>query len=253
MAQPRSCRTDTRARSAEGQRSRRPTRACLAAVGCSLVAVLSSGCGSSGPHVSAPVLLQKAKATADASSAVHFVLTSKNVSLKSTDIVGGEGDMARPDSLRGSFRVALHGFTADVSVVSVGGVFEARLPFSSGYQKTNPSNFGLTDPAQLLNPTTGLTSLLTRAENPKLGPQRRVGGELLDTVTYTVPGSSIPVLPDANPSKPVTLTVGINPSNFQLRTVTLVGPLTSATSDSTYVLTLTGYDEHVTVTLPPAS
>lgn len=212
----------------------------------------AAACSSSSTsHPSAAVLLQKAKTTADAASSVHFILTSTNVSLDSTNITGGNGDMARPSSLRGTFSVALSGFTANVKVVSVGDVFEAELPFTNHYEKTNPSNFGLTNPAELLDPSKGLTSLLALAQNPQSGAPERVGGELLDTVTYTVPGNDIPVLPDANPSKPVDLTVFINPSNYELRSVKLVGPLTSATSNSTFLLTLSNYNEHVAITLPP--
>lgn len=173
------------------------------------------------------------------------------MSLSSTNITGGSGDLVRPDGLQGSFSVAVHGFIVNVKVASKNGVFEAELPFTNHYTKTDPANFGLQDPAQLFNRSTGLTKLLTLAQDPKLDNQERVGGELLDTVSYQVPGSDIPVLPDANPSRPVDLTVAINPSNYQLRTVTLVGPLTSATSNSTYMLTLTDYGEHVTITLPP--
>lgn len=225
-----------------------------AAAGLAFVASCAlAACGSSAPKVSASVLLQKAKTKADSSSSVHFVVTSKNVALTGTNLVGGEGDLARPSSMQGSFSVAVSGFTANVKVVSVGDVFEAQLPFTSHYAKTNPANFGLTNPAELLDPNKGLTKLLTLAQNPKLGPSERVGGELLETVSYTVPGTAIPVLPDENPSQPVQLTVAINPSSYELRSVTLVGPLTSATSDSTYVVTLSNYDEHVNITLPPTS
>jgi lipoprotein LprG len=226
-------------------------RLCTVALALPLLGV--AACSSSATtHASAAVLLQKAKSTADSASAVHFVLTSSNVSLDSTNITGGTGDLARPSSLRGTFKVALSGFTASVKVVSVGDVFEAELPFTNHYEKTDPANFGLTNPAELLDPNKGLTNLLALAENPQRGASERVAGELLDTVTYTVPGNDIPVLPDANPSKPVELTVAINPSNYQLRSVTLIGPLTSATSNSTFVVTLSNYDEHVTITLPPA-
>jgi lipoprotein LprG len=173
--------------------------------------------------------------------------------MSGTNLIGGQGDLARPSSLRGSFSVAVSGFTASVKAVSVGDVFEAELPFAPHYTRTDPSNFGLTNPAELLDRTKGLTSLLTLAQNPQLGPPKRIGGELLDTVSYTVPGTSIPVLPDENPSQPVQLTVAVNPSNYELRSVTLVGPLTSAKSDSTYVLTLSNYNEQVDITLPPTS
>ena len=214
------------------------------------VSLVLAACGSSTPKANAAELLQKAKATADGATSVHFVLSSSNVSLSSTNIVSGQGDLVRPSSLQGSFSVALSGFTANVKVVSVGDVFEAELPFTNHYTKTNPANFGLTNPAELLDPQKGLTNLLTLAQNPKLGPTKRVGGELLDTVSYTVPGAAIPVLPDANPARPVNLTVAVDPKTFQLRSVTLVGPLTSATSDSTYVVTLSNYNEHVAITLP---
>lgn len=216
-------------------------------------ALLVTGCGSSSPKASASELLQKAKTTADAASSVHFVLTSRNVALSGTNLVGGQGDMARPSSMKGSFSVAVSGFSANIKVVAVGDAFYAQLPFTSHYQKTNPSDYGLTNPAELLDPDKGLTKLLTEAQNPKLGPTIRVGGELLDTVNFTVPGSSVPVLPDENPLEPVQVTAAINPSNYELRTVTLVGPFTSSSSNSTYVVTLTNYNEHVSITLPSTS
>jgi lipoprotein LprG len=216
-----------------------------------LLGLAACGGGSSGkaPSVDAQTLLQKAKTTADATAAVHFSLTSSDVSGSGTNIVGGQGDLARPDAMQGSFTVTLAGVQAGVKVVSKGGVFEAQLPFSSHYTKTNPAAFGLTDPSELLDPTHGLTSLLVSGTNAHSVGQKRVGGELVDEVTETVPGKSIPVLPDLNPSKPVTLTAAIDPSNFQLRQVTLVGPFTSS-SDTTYVLTLTNYDEKVSIALP---
>jgi hypothetical protein len=218
-----------------------------------VAAVTLAACGSSSPKVSAPVLLQKAKVTVDTASSVHFVLTSSNVSLSGTNLTGGQGDLVRPGSLRGSFSVALSGFTANVKVISVGQVFEAELPFAANYTKTDPANFGLTNPAQLLDPDKGLANLLTLAQNPRPGPTKRLGGELLDTVSYTVPGRDIPVLPDTNPAQPVDLTVAIDPNSFELRSVTLVGPLTSATSNSTYVVTLSNYGEHVNIALPAGS
>jgi LppX_LprAFG lipoprotein len=216
--------------------------------------VLVSACGgSSAPNVNPAVLLQRAKAKIDASSSVHFTLSSSNVTGGGTNLTGGSGDLARPDDLQGSFNVDINGLNVTVKAVSKGGVFEALLPFATKYVRTNPSNFGLTDPAQLLNSSNGLSSLLSLAQNPREGKRERISGELIETVTYTVPGTAIPVLPDANPSEPVTLVLGINPSNSVLRQVTLTGPFTSSTSNATYVVTLTNYDEHVTITLPPTS
>jgi lipoprotein LprG len=218
------------------------------------LALLAGACNSSSksstPKVSATQLLEKSKATVDAATSAHFGLTSSNVPHSGTNLLSGQGDLARPNSLRGSFSVAVSGFAANVQVVAVGDVFMAKLPFTSHYLKTNPSNYGLANPAELLDPDKGLSNLLTLAQNPSLGPSQLVAGEHLDTVTYTVPGSEVPVLPNANPSQPVRITVAINPTSYELRVVTIVGPLINATSDSTYVVTLTNYNEHVNITLP---
>jgi lipoprotein LprG len=216
-----------------------------------LVALLAGGCGgnSSAPKGDAPALLRRAKSVVDAAPSAHFTLTSQGVSGQSTDIVSGSGDLVRPDQLKGSFTVSIRGLQADVRVVSTGGVFEALLPFQSHYERTNPADFGLTDPSQLLEPSHGLSSLLTIATGPQLTGQKRLTGELLDEISATVPGSDIPVLPDANPSKPVALVAAIDPGNFQLRQVTLTGPFTSP-SNSTFVVTLTKYGETVPITLP---
>jgi lipoprotein LprG len=217
------------------------------------VALLAAACGghSAAPKVNAETLLQQAKTTIDATQSVHFVLTSEGVSGSGTTITGGEGDLARPDQLQGTFTISIHGLNANVKVVSKGGVFAAQLPFQTKYTRTNPSSFGLTDPSQLLSPTHGLSNLLTAGTNPKVTGQERVNGELLYEVTSTVPGSAIPVLPDANPSQPVTMVTAINPSNFQVRQLALTGPFTGS-SDSTFAVALTNYNEPVTVTLPPA-
>lgn len=217
-----------------------------------LVAVLVAACGggAAAPKVNAETLLQQAKATVDVAQSVHFVLTSQGVSGGGTSITGGEGDLARPDQLQGTFTVSISGINANVKVVSKGGVFVAQLPFQSKYTKTNPSAFGLTDPAQLLNPDRGLSNLLTAGTDAKVTGQERVAGELLYEVTSTVPGSAIPVLPDAHQSQPVTMVTAINPTNHQVRQIALTGPFTS-TNDSTYAVTLTNYNEPVTITLPP--
>jgi lipoprotein LprG len=223
-------------------------------VAAAIAALVASACGggSSAPKADPQTLLHQAKATIDATPSVHFTVTSQNVTGGGTNITAGQGDLARPDSLQGSFTVSIKGFNAPVKVVSKDGVFEAELPFQSKYTKTNPASLGLTDPAQLLDPNHGLSNLLTIGTGAQSSGQERIAGELLDKVTTTVPGSSIPVIPDANPGQPVTLVAAINPKTFQVRQISLTGPFTSATSNSTFVVTLTNYGEAVTITLPPA-
>ena len=141
-----------------------------------------------------------------------------------------------------------------MKVVSKGGVFEGPVAVQQEVHESRPVQFRPDRPwSQLLSTTDGLSNLLTMAQNPRSGPAVRLSGELLDTVSYTVPGKVIPVLPDLAPDRPVSLTVSIDPQTYELRQVTLVGPFTTASYDTTYVITLTNYDEDVTVTLPATS
>ena len=47
------------------------------------------------------------------------------------------------------------------------------------------------------------------------------------------------------------MVTAINPTNYEVRQIALTGPFTSK-SDSTFAVTLTKYNEPVTITLPPS-
>lgn len=227
----------------------------LAAAAAATALVVGACGGPSAKSTSHPLtaadLLAKAHTAVDAASAVHFELTSKGIPKSGQNLTGGKGDLARPDELQGSFDVSFDGVPVTVKAIAVGGKFYAELPFTTSYRTVNPSQFGLGDPAGLLNPKTGVASLLTQVQKPQLGAQERINGELLDQVSGTVAGKAIaPFLPDARPSTPVSLDFAINPSSGQVRRVDATGPFASATTNSTYTLTLTGYGEKVTITAP---
>jgi hypothetical protein len=83
--------------------------------------ILIAGCGSA--PVDPSQLLRDAKQSIDSASAVHFTLTSQNVTGAGPLITGGEGDARRPDSFSGKLDVVVAGFAVTVNVVSTGGVF----------------------------------------------------------------------------------------------------------------------------------
>ncbi len=221
---------------------------------CAITAILTAGLAacSSGSSVSAPTLLTEAQKTLNAASSARFVLTSQNIPASGENVRGGTGDLARPDQLRGTFQVQAFGLPATVKVIAISGKFWALLPFQTSYKIVDPTQFGLGDPSLLLSPDQGVSKLLTELQNPKAVGQERVNGELLDKVSGTVTGPQIDsFLPDASPSAPVHLTFAIDPSSHQVRQVVAVGPFVSASTQSTYVLTLTNYNEPVSIT-PPA-
>jgi lipoprotein LprG len=212
--------------------------------------ILIAGCGTT--PVDPAQLLRDAKQSIDSASAVHFTLTSQNVTGAGPLITGGEGDARRPDSFSGRLNVVVAGFAVTVNVVSTGGVFYAQTPLSSSYDRTDPSKYGFGDPAQLLDPAHGLSSLLTACTAVTNRDGDRIAGEQLDEVGCAMPGALVAsLLTSADPSQTVQATIGLDATTHQLRRVALVGPFFDKAHPSTFTVVLDKYGENVTVT-PPA-
>jgi lipoprotein LprG len=232
--------------------TRRHVRLLAAPLALGAAAVLLAGCGSGGSSgPSASTLLEQARATLDHTQGLHFTLAATGLPSSGTTVSSGEGDVVRPAAFKGSFKVSENGLQATVQVVSVNGTFYAQLPFTTGFTKLDPSSVGVPDPAKLLDPTTGLGTLLTSLQKPTGDGQHRIGGEVVDEVTGRLPGDAIAkLLPYADASKPAGAFFGIDPKTKQLRTARLVGPFFDKSTTSTVTLTLTKYGEKVTISAP---
>ena len=221
----------------------------IATVLAAYVAALAS-CGGEPPNPA--TLLSQAKKAFDSAPSAHFQLNSSGTLGNGTAIVGGEGDVKRPDSFQGTMHVNAAGFDVDVQVVSVGNAFYARDPLTGRFGKTNPAAYGFGNPAQLLSPQHGLSSLIPLCQAPTLRSDDRYNGEQLHEVGCSLPGQAVAaLLTSAAPSQPVAATFGVDTSNGQLRRVVLTGPFYSATTSSTYTLVVANYGENVSITPPP--
>src|ERR1700722_11871988 len=127
-----------------------------------------AACGSNTKTVAAATLLAHARTTINAASAVHFTVASTRLPDAGTVLRSGQGDMARPDKLRGSFQVAIDDLPTSLSIIETDGTFYVKLPFSPNYQVSDPSKFGFGNPAQLIDPNTGVSRLLTQIADPKV-------------------------------------------------------------------------------------
>ena len=208
-------------------------------------------CGSSTKTVPAATLLAKAHTTINAASAVHFAVTSNRLPNAGTVLKSGTGDLARPGELRGTFQIAIDSLPTSIAIIETGNKFYVKLPFQSSYQVSDPTKFGFGDPASIIDPNTGISRLLVQISNPKVTGQTRVSGEVLETISGTVPGTDVTqFLPDVAPDQPVQLVLSIDPGSAQVRQVEATGPFAAANTQSTYLVTLTNYNEAVTITAP---
>ena len=227
-------------------------RAVSALVAGSCVAVCS--CGGQ-PSVDARSLLRQGKAAIDGTGALHFTLDSKDApsSATGTVITAGDGDARRPDAVRGTLQVVVNGLPLHIAMVSTGGTLYVKLPFGTGYERTDPSRYGVADPARLIDPRAGLSSLLVDATQASAAGRDRFRGEELEEVEVTLPGAPVAhLLTSADPGQDVHGRVGIDPRSHEVRRVVLTGPFFDAHQQSTYTLILDRYGETVQITPPPS-
>lgn len=217
------------------------------------IGVTLGACGSSPSNsLSAAALIAHARAMLDAAPSAHFTLTSSGPTGTGTALLGGSGHMQRPASFTGSLKVDVNGFTVTVDAVSVNGTFYVRDPLTGSFDRADPSAYGFSDPSGLMNPNTGLSTLLTQCHDPRSADDDRLNGVLLHEVSCSLPGKAVAsLLPDAAPDQAVSATIGIAADSGQLRRVTLTGPF-NTTSPSTFTLVLDSYGENVRIT-PPAA
>jgi lipoprotein LprG len=219
-------------------------------------ALAGAACGGSQPSngPDAATLLRQGKAAVDATPALHFTLTSQNAPTAGTGtyITGGDGDAQRPNGVRGTLDVIFNGLPLKLSVLSAGGTFYVKLPFTTGYQATDPSKYGFSDPGHLLDASAGLSSLLTDATSATLDGRDRLNGEELEEVKVSLPGKPVAaLLTSADPSQAVQGRIGLTTQDHQVRRVVLTGPFFDAHNSSTYTLILDRYGETVQISPPP--
>ena len=116
----------------------------------------------------------------------------------------------------------------------------------------DPAQFGFGDPGALLDPDTGISQLLAKAESAKLGEEKRVGGEVVQEVTAQIPGDLVEqILTSKDPSTPVEARFSIAPKTGELRRAELTGPFYAAGEDATFTLELSDFGADVQITAPP--
>jgi lipoprotein LprG len=204
------------------------------------------------PEPSAAELLDRARTVLDEAGSVHFVLESENAPTTGTGLLGGEGDVARPAAFEGALRVLVAGRELEVQVVSVDDTVYAQVPFTTGFSVVDPAQFGVGDPADVLDAEAGISQFLEAAESPELGEERRIGDVVVREVTAEIPGDLVEqVLTSQDPSQPVEAVLAIASESGELRRAELTGPFFSADEDATYTIELSDYGADVEITAPP--
>ena len=190
------------------------------------------------------------KAKFDTATSVHLTLRSSGIPASANGVLGADGTGTNAPAFKGTLDARISGFQAQVEVVAVDKVLYLKLPFTTGFVPANPKDYGAPDPAQLFAKAGGISSLLTATVNPVQGKKIRVGPDVVQTITGTLPGASVSkLLGVGDATKSYDVTYGITVPGGELRTVTMTGPFYKGAT-STYTLTLDQYGAPVEISKP---
>jgi len=232
----------------------------LLALGAVLVVALAgcsdkkdSGGGGGQPRDDAVAMLTAAKKSIDDAASVHIVLTGRDLPDNAQTLASGDGVATHAPAFKGKLTVRAAGSPIDADVVAVGGKVYAKLPLTPRFIELPPSQLaglGAPDPAILLDPAKGLTSVLPTLKDPKVKGESRQGAKVVTEITGSVEGKSLQgIFPKVPADKDFPSTFKIDKDAKQLVVATITGPFYDGATSS-YDVTLDKYGEQVEITKP---
>ena len=141
------------------------------------------------------------------------------------------------------------GVRVTIPIVAVDGKVYAELPLTSGFNEIDPAEYGAPDPADFVDPETGISTLLTELDGLEEEEQKRDGDRILSRYSGTLTGDRLePIVPSAAEGEYDTV-VGVD-EDGRLRNIEATGPFFGQGTEVTYRISLTDYGKAVTITAP---
>ena len=203
-----------------------------------ITACSDDGGGSDGTPEEA---LAAAKEALDDTSGVTLSLATDSLTEEVDGVLEATGVATRAPAFDGDLVVVVNGLDVDVPVVSVDGVVYAKLPFTVAFAEVNPADYGAPDPAQLMNPDTGLSAWLSDATDIEEGDRVRDGEMVLRSYTGSLPGTVVDASissADADADFPTTFRID---QDGRLRSVEISGPFYGSKGTVDYTVRVDDY------------
>jgi lipoprotein LprG len=195
-------------------------------------------------------VLAEAKTVLDETSGVRLRLATEKLPPSVDGVLRAEGVGTHDPAFKGDLTVSIGGLAADVPVIAAQGKVMAELPFTTSYVEVDPAAYAAPDPAGLMDPEEGLSSLLTAAEDVEEGEQVRSGKDVLSSYSGTVPGEVVAsIIPSATAGTDFDATFTVDGED-RLREAVLSGPFYPEAKSVTYTITFDEYGTTADITLP---
>ena len=228
-------------------RGRRPgcrrTRVAVGAVGLVALMVPLAACSDDGGGSgrTPEEVLAAAKEALDDTSGVTLSLSAEELPDEVDGVLEATGVATHAPAFEGDLTVVINGLDVDVPVVSVDGKVYAKLPFTLAFAEVNPADYGAPDPAQLMDPDTGLSTWLIDATGVEEGDRVRDGELVLSSFTGSLPGAVVDASissADEEADFPVTFLID---EDDRLRSVEISGPFYGPTGTVDYTVSVDDY------------
>lgn len=194
--------------------------------------------------------LAHAATALDRTTGVRIALTTTDLPDGVSGLLAARGVGNPAPAFRGELTVAAGGSQVKVPVISVDGKVHAQLPFTDTYLTVDPAQYNAPDPAELMAPRTGLSSLVRSATKLTAGKRVRDGKVVLTELRGVVPGAAVArVLPSSDPTADFRATFALDDRDRLVR-ATIRGPFYPQAPDVTYTLTFTDYGSTPRITAP---
>jgi lipoprotein LprG len=211
--------------------------------------LVAAGCGGASTKASTKPPAERlaaAKKIFDKTSGVAISLKAKQLPSSVAGVLSADGIGTHQPAFQGNIRVFQSGLALKVPIVAV----DNKVYVSFGtWQEVDPSQYNAPDPAALMDPTTGLSTLLTQATNLKAGSPQRSGSSIVTDITGTVPGSAVAQIIPSALDQDFAATFTLDGTNHLTKAV-LTGKFYPKVADVTYTFTFSNYGTSTTVKAP---
>lgn len=231
---------------------RRLLTCCLLSVVVGLGASACTGGDSGASSEELAGRLAAAKQDLDRAASVDLSLHTNRLPQGVDGVTDAKGVATHDPAFEGTITIAATGLFdgQTVEVVAVGGDVFAQTPFSSSFIRVDPADFNAPDPAALMDPDTGLSTLLSEATDLSQAGEERQGDQVLTSISGTVPGAAVGrIFPSAATEEPFDVTFFLD-GDDRLRRAEVTGPFYAGAPPVTYDITVEPSDEPVEITAP---
>lgn len=197
-------------------------------------------------------VMDLAKQKLDDTPGLNLTLTTSDLPDGIEGITDAKGVVTDAPAYDGTITVMVAGMSAQVPVIAVDDKVYAQLPLTPGWSDIDPADYGAPDPANLLDPDTGFSSLLPLTDDLKEGDTVRGGKdneEVLTEFTGTVPGEAMKKVIPSSTGDTFAATYTIA-ANGELRKAVFTGQFYPDSDDMSYTASFDDYGTDKDITAP---